>query len=219
MLYDLSSWWTDNVTKRSIFMTFESQADSSDYLSDLSNLRDLWNKRSTLCTISCGRTPYSCSQTSLRISLLRTKRFLSSSRSRQKGVSRLDRHTYQMTLLMSLRFWPESSPSSLIIGTVSLKLLRKMCRNPPHRFATSLRYYFCQLPHFPIIYIASSIASNVFEPVTCCAKKVFHKDICTIFAVSLVRKSPHLFKRSPILSKSVRRLLTSIQGSISAIYP
>src|SRR5258706_3721415 len=137
-------------------------------------------------------------------------------------VSRLDRHTYQTTSLMSLRFWPMSSPSSLLVGTIFLNLSREMCRSLPHRFATSLRYYSCSLPQPPVIYITSSIASNVFEPATCSAKKEFHKDICTIFAVSLVRKLTHLVKHSAILSKSVRRpsdLLRNIQGSISAICP
>ena len=85
-----------------------------------------------------------------------------------------------------------------------------------------LEVLFMFTPWTPVIYIASSIASNVSEPVTCSAKKEFHKDICTIFAVSLVPKLPHLVKHSAILSKSVRRpseLLRNIQGSISAICP
>ena len=83
-----------------------------------------------------------------------------------------------------------------------------------------LEVLFVLISQLPIIYIASSIASNVFEPATCCIQMKSHKGICTIFAVSLVRKSPHLVKHSVTLSKSVRRqsgLLRNIEGSISAI--
>ena len=72
------------------------------------------------------------------------------------------------------------------------------------------------------IYLASSIGSNVFEPVTSLTSKKPHKDTYMISAVLLAHKSPHSVERSTILLKSVpkrSRLLGNIRSSTSAICP
>ena len=66
-----------------------------------------------------------------------------------------------------------------------------------------LEVLFLSITRLVDVHLAASTASNVFEPFTRPMQKKPNKDIYTISAVLLVRKSPHSEEHSTILLKSV----------------
>ena len=87
---------------------------------------------------------------------------------------------------------------------------------------TELKVLFLSITRLVDTHLAISTASIVFEPFTSPMQKKPHKDIYTISAVLLDRKSPHSVEHSTILWKSVpkqSRLLRNARCAASKTCP